>query len=804
MENSGKRPYIARSSMIDKWSGEEIPVQLYQDHVHGVYNGCFEKLNRIERHVDAKWFPILKKSVLYAALYHDLGKLDEQDQQCLYGDIDGKMLNHVDAGVSFLLEKYHSEKDVSFLIASYLILAHHIGLPNYDYVIKTERQMFNIVFAPTKFFRDRKRLTKYNMGKKMVKTHVDRNLNKYLGIHNDLCGDIIVPKIDAPHLDAQSFLSNAIALKMAISILVDSDHEDSAKHCKDIYPSRQKSGKWSKYMNGILDTIRRLRDSYAKGEIRCSKERFEMRTKFFDVCKSVPSDKGFYLVDGTVGVGKTLSTMYMSLKIALESGLDSIFFILPYIALIDQSGKEYIKSMFRDDDDARYNLNIVHSVYKTKSIFHRKYTKSLTAPINLTTSVNFVNILASNCTSVFKHAYKFIGSVIVIDEYHVIANYEFWPSLIKIMKDLEIHFSCKFILSSGTPIRFWEIERLTRFIKNNIDTYNVIPEDLYGEMVKIENSRVRVIDEVKTDCDFGQLADKILSHNKSTLVIFNTRAKTVAFSYHLRKLTSRTVYTRFSGLAPIDRNTQYEKIQSDVASQLPCIVVATQGSDIGLNISFQCGFKESSSYDSILQMMGRINRGCEYEDAFIHIFRLSLFPNNDGVKYSENPSIKRKKDVFESEDELRKSMSPQHNTYMAEQEVLNMSNDAIDKMERHIRNWNGKCFEDIGEEFNLINMPMIHILVNTSVFEKMKRGDHMPYADIQSNIVNLIWSPDNMDKLKDHLVCVEDELNNDDEEDSRRSNIYGLYFWKGVYDPDNYGIFADPVFGICDLKTILV
>ena len=805
--------FIAHSKLIDVAKNINIASQPYFSHIKGVFNYCDASIARIKRFINPEMFPVFKKAILLAAIYHDLGKLDEQAQFILngLGKKDEKMINHVDAGVAYLLLLYENSKDIVYLIAAYLVLAHHIGLPNYTKMFKTESKLLDLFLHPTKYFRDNKSLEKYGMGQSWVKNHVDEKLEKYLTIHNSLCKLSVDDCEKTTKKQCLFFMSSPMALKVAISILVDADHADTSVNYGDTYPIRIKHLNHKDYISNLNDFIEDKKKAYLSGSLKCSKERFSIRQDFFKTCQLTETDESFYLVDGTVGVGKTFGIMSLGLNLAQRYNLDTIIFMLPYISLIDQSADEYIKGIFKDEDAARYNLNVIHSVFKSKNVFHRRYCKGFNAPINITTSVNFFDIISSNHSCIFKHLHKFVGSVIVIDEYHAAASYEFWPTMLKMMKELATVFSCKFVFSSGTPVEYWDIDEISRNFKIDISVKKVIDDNLYDKMIEMEKNRVKIISTVGVQWDFDELGKNVLAQSNSVFVILNTRKKTVAFVKSLSEKTNRKIFLRFSGMAPKHRKLQLEQIKESLNGGEPTIVVATQGSDIGLDLSFFCGFKESSNYDSIAQMKGRINRGCEFENSFLHIFTLSKTPNNDGEIFYDNPSFQYKKNIFESEKELHNSISSEYSTYIAKKEVTAMPKSAHEKMRMLYKLWSEKSFEDFSEEFSLISMPMIHILIDKNIFSKMKKGEYVPYADLQNNVVSMIYSDKNMDLLKGLLISVDSELiktkddeENDEDSKSMQSKTSNLFFWKGVYDSEKFGIFADPVFGLVDLKTLIV
>jgi len=786
--------YIAHSSLEEE--GKSIPEQPYEKHICEVYNGCKRELDRISKHINNPFYlTILRKSVLLAAIYHDLGKLDEQAQKIMKKEIVGKMINHVDAGVAHLLSEYKKNNDDCYLIGAYFILAHHIGLPN-------PNEIFSNPFTK---FRDTKSLEKYCMGLGNVKEHVDSQIHQYINIHRQLV------KIEenfevSNNRYCKAFLTNTLMLKLGISLLVNADHEDTSKNYNEIFPIKMKKIDFKKNLFNLENKIKELENSFIDGKLNCSKDRFEIRKEFFNDCGRVNTNKNFFLIDGTVGVGKTLSAMRLAMRVANDNKLDTITFILPYIALIDQSASEYIRYLFNDEKEAEYNIEVIHSIFKTRNLFHRKYSKAFNAPINLTTSVNFFNVITSNITSIFKNLIKFVGNVIVIDEYPAIADYEFWPLILDILSDMSKYFSCKFIFSSGTPVRHWEL------FDNNLDVECIVNENLYSRMIGMEDKRVKIIDKLKESWSFEKLSKEILLHDKSCFVIMNTRKKAVKMVDMLQRETDRKVFLRFSGLVPQDRIRQFENIKECINRKEDIIVVATQGSDIGLDISFHHGFKESSNYDSVLQMKGRINRGCEYHDSFLTIFRLCDDPNGNGTKYYDNPSLKNRKRVLETEDEYRKIISPTYSTEIAKMEIDQEGASLKRKMEYFQNLWESRKFEELGDEFNLINMPCIHLLINPEIEKRIKDNQYVSYAELQSNIVNIIFGEKTLHLLKDLIEPlekdIEENIDNDVKEDNKqedpKNNLYGLYFWKGCYDHENFGIFVDPVFDLVTKKALII
>src|SRR5262245_2854578 len=103
---------------------KSVPEQSYKKHIEAVTKIATDNAQRATNyfHGDREYFV---EAVRVAALYHDLGKLDEENQRVLMRSATEALpLNHVDAGAARLLELRRME-------SSLLAFAHHIGLPSF-------------------------------------------------------------------------------------------------------------------------------------------------------------------------------------------------------------------------------------------------------------------------------------------------------------------------------------------------------------------------------------------------------------------------------------------------------------------------------------------------------------------------------------------------------------------------------------------------------------------------------------------------------------------------------------------------
>jgi CRISPR-associated endonuclease Cas3-HD len=803
--------YLAHSAQ--DINGKHFDVQLYSQHICNMLERACDLLDKKKKYINPKIYRVFRKTILLAILYHDLGKLDKQSQLVLHGKSESKMLNHVDAGVAYLQSLCELTQDLSYLIAAYFVLSHHVGPLNFDSVFEEKNDFLRVFIETKQKIRDAKSLSKYDMGEGTVKEHVNLNLSTYVKIHQELIdfGDVFET---IEENDAILCIRSPMILKMAMSFLVHEDQSDTASHYGEPNPVRKKNLDAKPKLDNLLKYVDQLQDKYKSGKLIASEDRTRLRNEFFEACGLCDyRNDSFFLINGTVGIGKTLGLVEAALVTAIQNDLDTIIFVLPYIALINQSFEEYIKSLFPGENH-KYCVNVIHCLFKCDNLFHRKYQQGFLAPINMTTGVNFFQIISSNHTSIFKHLHSFVGGAICIDEFHTICPEECWPTALLMMIDLSKYFGCKFIFSSGTSVRFWDIPEIQEAMYGKIRqesckllyVKDVVPESLYTKMLLMEKERVSHTNSNNEEWDFNRLANEVTKQKQSVFVLFQTRNKAIGFVNVLESTDSRKTYVLCNYLCPKDRKLVFSKIKQSIKDNESIVVIATHGSDTGLDISFFCCYGEERGYDSKLQTGGRVNRGCEYAGSFLHTFKLSDCPNNTSKIFYNNPSLRTKIGVIDEHEELMRSLSPEYCDFAKEKEYECMSEDKKSKMNSLARMWKKRQFSDFSKEFRMINNVTISILINKEMGEKIKNGEFVIPSEIQENIVTIPFTSKNMEMIKDCIVPIEDDLEVEEDEDDLQDSdcknksyeLSKMYLWTGMYDPEKYGISIDPVFELVD------
>jgi CRISPR-associated endonuclease/helicase Cas3 len=420
-----------------------IKAQLYEDHILGVLNRARENALQMLKYCHEKNKNNLMDIVVWAAYYHDLGKLDVENQEVLSGIKKARHLpiNHVDAGVACLMG---IEKKLE---SALLVLSHHRGIPSISGELAQQYP-----------FRDINIMEKTNT-----------NLNYYLCVHkNEVNISLDTLK--------QSAIPDGLLRRLTLSCLVDADYGDTGHYIKPVFQTR-----WKERLEK-LDTF--VKAAY---EENSKNQRNELRNKIYFACRNKKNENSVYFCDSPVGTGKTTAIMAHMLKVAIEKDLRHIFVVLPFTNIITQSVKTYRQALVLDGEDPE-TIVAEHDHQADFSTMEARELATLwNAPIIVTTAVQFFETLGSNRPSNIRKLHELPGTGIFVDESHAAIPTWLWPQAWLWLEKLIVNWNCHLILASGTSVKFWEIEN---FIKNKVSIPQLIPQEIRNEAEVYEQKRV--------------------------------------------------------------------------------------------------------------------------------------------------------------------------------------------------------------------------------------------------------------------------------------------------------------------------
>jgi len=742
--------YFAHSGV----SARGIAPQHYEDHILNVYSESHRLMGILT--------PLLQKATLLAALNHDLGKLIPSSQKVLglSDKLEGAhLVNHVDAGVAWCLKKYQATQDMAWLYAAYLIHSHHIGLQNknslyHEQIVMLERE---ISFAPG--FRD----THYSeILAKPVSNFFDGILDKLNAIQISLFKEQI------ESVERMSYTKTSIKacdLRFALSILVEADHGDSARHQGQprthSYPLRAKER--LEKLNEIVQETREA--ALAKG---IPLDTVDSRSQLFNICSSVDiSDNKFFVCAAPVGKGKTYGLADVALRIASEKNKERVFFLIPFTNIISQSVANY-RSLALPGENPKYIVNEIHSKVEYSSYYSRVYSHAWNAPINVSTSVQFFDSLFSNRPSALRKLHNFANSVIVFDEFHNALLHHLWQVALILLKDISVKYNIDFIFGSGTHVFYWDI-----FPNVGLEVKSIVPDSIFEEFMAMERKRIRFVNLgiLSSDEAFYRIFHQAALTPEgdllgSTIIVLNTVMNALIMTHWFKQAhPDWTIFHMSSCLTPADREVILAKVHNALKGSRPILLIATSVVECGVDFTFFQGFRERGSLLSTLQFGGRVNRNKEQVQGVVYEFSFKFDFLKDS-SFTFNPSIRQS---ILARDGV--PVDPDNCTNVIEREIEETRGQSLIPLETSY------SFKDMSEQFQVIPDNTVSVLVDQELWDKILAGEIVNPVEINRNSVSIYLSK--LDPTKDNNLCQWVEQKDD------------MYSWKGSYDHEIYGIYLD-------------
>lgn len=394
--------------------------QTYAEHVNGVKNKSMENVEAFGGFLqNQEKEDLYKKVINIAAEYHDLGKLNIENQRVFHGErTEGRLpVDHRDAGVKYLLGDDYERIDAT------LVYAHHYpGLPNIDDErAKNERFRFDNAIDDTKL-----------------------HLNEYLDLHKQLL-DIQSEK------DIKKYRWKPMEYRMLLSCLVDADYTDASGNC-----IHSPSTRWEERLSNL--------DRYVEGLSKDGEdnERNQLRTLFYKSSKSADTNSKIEYCDSPVGSGKTTAIMAHMLNVAIAHELRHIIIVLPYTNIISQTVNVLRKAIVLNGEDAEEIVAEHHHQVVFENDNNQYLATTWKAPVIVTTAVQFFETLASNQPVKLRKLNQLAGSAIIFDEYHAMLPAKLMLPAWMWINDLTTNWGCYACMSSATSNKIWVSMRLSQ------------------------------------------------------------------------------------------------------------------------------------------------------------------------------------------------------------------------------------------------------------------------------------------------------------------------------------------------------
>jgi len=346
----------------------------------------------------------------------------------------------------------------------------------------------------------------------------------------------------------------------------------------------------------------------------------EIRTRFQEeIAEKFDESKGMVVINAPTGIGKTKVFLDIINRYSRDDAIQRIIYCSPLLALTDDFEAK-VRCMTNEKDREKI---LVYNHMKSSNLSsdtkdedtkdedtyddHRWNfeNESFNQEFIITTTQRLLMTMFSNTAKDKIKMASLQNSVLIIDEVQTIAK-PVLANLIQIFKIISKMMNTKFILVSATIPH--EIEKLEINISKDVI-------DDYLDQTKKQISVMDKFDPVKIDM-------------KRVLVMTNTREKASSKYAEIKEQhPNRRILYLSSGIRKKDR----KNIIANLKEQPEYILVSTQVVEAGVDISFDNIYREEAPLDSIIQVMGRLNREGENPNAVLRIYK----EDGDHAPYSK-------------------------------------------------------------------------------------------------------------------------------------------------------------------------
>lgn len=729
---------MSRGKFLAHSPRRNVPAQSYATHITEVHSCAVKCARQAVEYYSGNRAGFIDW-IAAAALYHDLGKLDPQNQEVLsHSTRDHLKIAHEDAGVAELDRLERKESSV-------LVAAHHAGLFSRDAEMAKQGHPFRRI---------------------EIFDHVDKHLDEYLSSHRAAGLPVLEP------IKPTSLQTCGFTRRVALSCLVNADYGDTARHYGGEVEAKVTALRWNERAKALDRYVHNL----AQGKTKREQLRNELRRCVYTVCQAAPIMPAIRACNAPVGTGKTTAVMAHLLRVAAEKipPLRHIIVVLPYTSIITQAVRVYREALVLEGERPEEVVAEHHHRADFQDLDLRQFSTLWKAPIIVTTAVQFFETLGSHLPARLRKLHELPGSAVFVDETHAALPSHLWPQMWQWLETWTREWGGHLVLASGSLPRFWELVEFSNLIMGNLnrpifDVPDLIGEDLRSKLHGAEQQRLCYCrrSEEANALDCNELIKFVTNKPGPRLLIVNTVQTAAVIAKEMREQGHNVLHLS-TALAPVHRELIVERIKYRLRDKIEdWTLVATSCVEAGMNFSFRTGFRERGSTSSLIQVGGRVSRGDEHQDAVVWdlLLRDDCFRQNPAIKVARNVL-----DQFSNEELNRVDPSSLATSAMKCELTL----DSEERAKTLVEAEKAMEYPKVDNLCRVINTDTRTVVIDKALAETIRRGQKVSSHELLAYSVQ-IWVNKVVNLALDPLTT------------HGRNDESALYEWGCEYDPDFLG-----------------
>ena len=384
-------------------------------------------------------------------------------------------------------------------------------------------------------------------------------------------------------------------MRFMLSCLVDADYSSSAEHFDSDYLKKTTLPKLN--YDTTIKALNDFRSEICKNSTS-DKRINKIRNKVYKDCLEASElPPGLFTLTAPTGSGKTLALLSFALHHGKKYEKKRVIIILPYLTLIEQNAAIYRKICPNLLED--HSLVATHKIPEDEKV-RAEITARWSAPIIVTTAVNFFETLFSDDPGELRKLHIFSNSVILFDECQTLPC-SLTDATLNAVNYLCKKYNSSVLFSTATQPSFGH--------RKDVD-WNPIEicrdKDLLFSMADRVKVEWRIKNHARTP--FETIADE-MNQTDSGLAIVNKK-------HHAKKLYQllcdkcipNEVFHISTDMCASHRIKTLSIITDRLKSGLPCRIVSTQCIEAGVDLDVKSIWRTLAPLEAIIQSIGRCNR----------------------------------------------------------------------------------------------------------------------------------------------------------------------------------------------------
>lgn len=426
-------------------------------------------------------------------------------------------------------------------------------------------------------------------------------------------------------------LARELATRFLFSALVDADWTDTARFYGESTPEDTPASR----MRELSQSLDQYLDALMVPDTPVNQQRH----KVLQACRAAALQApGIFTLTVPTGGGKTLSSLSFALRHAATHGLRRVVLVVPFTSIIEQNAQvirrilgddavlEHHSALDLDQETARQASLATGGKIGKEAAWHRWKLRSetWTAPIIITTAVQFLETLHSNRPARVRKLHRLANSVVILDEAQALPLRLLEPTL-DTLRVLSRAFKTSLVCCTATQPAVTK----TTIDCRPLERLGSIITPIIADPAALFQALRRVQVEWPTDPDHKTTWDELATrlHQESRVLVI----------VH-RRQDARLLAERLGGdwihlsatMNPAHRlqvlNQIREKLKDPTAR---CQVISTQLIEAGVDVDFPVVYRALAGLDSLAQAAGRCNREGKMESGRVVFFHAETQPPSD-------------------------------------------------------------------------------------------------------------------------------------------------------------------------------